>query len=69
MSDILRQLNQEKEYIVALRREFHQHPELSLQEYRTAERIEEELDKFGVSHSRVGETGVLGINRVISIIH
>ncbi|MDE5950935.1 MAG: amidohydrolase [Acetatifactor sp.] len=63
MSDILRQLNQEKEYIVALRREFHQHPELSLQEYRTAERIEEELDKFGVSHSRVGETGVLGILR------
>ncbi|MCM1118614.1 MAG: amidohydrolase [bacterium] len=65
MSDILRQLNQEKEYIIALRREFHQHPELSLQEYRTARRIEEELDRFGISHSRVGETGVLGILRGI----
>lgn len=63
MSDILEQLSQEKEYIVALRREFHQHPELSLQEFRTAERIEEELDKSGIPHSRVGETGVLGILR------
>ena len=63
MSDLLEQLNQEKDYIVALRREFHQYPELSLQEFRTAERIEEELDKSGISHSRVGETGVLGILR------
>lgn len=63
MSDILEQLKQEKDYIVALRREFHQHPELSLREFRTAERIEEELDKSGISHSRVGETGVLGILR------
>ena len=63
MSDLLEQLNQEKDYIVALRREFHQYPELSLQEFRTAKRIEEELDKFGISHSRVGETGVLGILR------
>lgn len=63
MSDILRQLDQEKEYIVALRREFHQHPELSLQEFRTARRIEEELDRSGIPHSRVGETGVLGILR------
>lgn len=59
MSDLLEQLNQEKEYIVGLRREFHQYPELSLQEFRTAKRIEEELDKSGISHSRVGETGVL----------
>lgn len=63
MSDILEQLKQEKDYIVALRREFHQHPELSLREFRTAERIEEELDKSGISHFRVGETGVLGILR------
>lgn len=63
MSDLLEQLNQEKDYIVRLRREFHQYPELSQQEFRTAKRIEEELDKFGISHSRVGETGVLGILR------
>lgn len=49
------------EYLVALRREFHQNPELGLQEHRTARRIEEELERFGVSHARVGTTGVLGI--------
>ena len=46
--------------IVSIRREFHQHPELSMQEFRTAQRIEEELDRLGIPHTRVGETGVLG---------
>lgn len=44
--------------LIALRRDFHMHPELGLQEYRTASRIEEELDKLGVEHRRIGETGV-----------
>ena len=44
--------------LTALRRDFHMHPELGLHEYRTAERIEEELDRLGVEHRRVGETGV-----------
>ena len=44
--------------LVALRRDFHMHPELGLREFRTASRIEEELDKLGVAHRRIGETGV-----------
>ena len=40
-----------------------QHPELSMQEFRTAQRIEEELDRLGIPHTRVGETGVLGTLR------
>lgn len=52
-----------KTYLVALRREFHQNPELSLAEFRTARRIEEELDRLGISHTRVGQTGVLGVLR------
>mgnify|MGYP000844622423 FL=1 len=48
------------EYVVALRRDFHQHPEISLSELRTAGRIEEELDSLGISHQRIGKTGVLG---------
>lgn len=51
----------QKEYLVSLRRKFHRHPELALHETRTAEAIERELDKFGISHSRIGKTGVLGI--------
>lgn len=57
------QLAEEKTYLTALRRDFHQHPELSLREFRTAARIEEELDRFGIPHTRVGETGVLGTLR------
>ena len=33
---------------VALRRHFHAHPELSWQEARTTDRIEEELGKLGI---------------------
>ena len=52
-----------QDHLVELRREFHRHPELSLREFRTAGRIEEELDRLGISHVRVGETGVLGTVR------
>lgn len=48
----------EKEYLIHLRRWFHSHPEPSLKEFNTALKIEEELDKIGVEHQRVGETGV-----------
>lgn len=63
MSNIKTQIEAEHDYLIALRREFHQYPELSLQEFRTASRIEEELERFGIEHTRVGETGVLGILR------
>ena len=50
-------------YVTALRRDFHRHPELSLREYRTAERIGAELTALDIPHRRVGETGVLGVLR------
>lgn len=52
---------QDQAYLVSLRRYFHQNPELSMQEYRTAQRIEEELNAVGIPTRRVGETGVLGV--------
>ncbi len=51
----------EKDYIISLRREFHKYPEVSLKEYKTAKRIEEELDKLNIPHKRIGDTGVLGV--------
>lgn len=48
----------EKEYLVSLRRHFHAHPEVSLQEFETCKKVEEELDKMGIPHRRVGETGI-----------
>lgn len=63
MLDLQEALHREKDYLIALRRDLHQHPELSLEEFRTAGRIEEELDRFGIPHIRVGDTGVLGTLR------
>ena len=54
---------EQKDYIVGMRRYFHAHPEVSLKEFKTSARIEEELDKIGVEHRRVGETGVFAFIR------
>lgn len=51
-------ITEEKDYLVKMRRYFHAHPEVSLKEYGTCRKIEEELDGFGIPHRRVGETGV-----------
>lgn len=57
------ELSAKRDELITLRREFHAYPELSLREFRTARRIEEELNRLNIPHSRVGETGVLGILR------
>lgn len=49
---------EQKEYLANMRQYFHAHPEVSLQEYHTCEKIEEELNLAGIPHRRVGETGV-----------
>ena len=48
-----------EDYIVALRRHFHKHPEVSLKEFNTIQRIREELEEIGLPYVNVGETGVL----------
>lgn len=50
----------EKAYLTDLRRHFHAHPEVSLQECETCKKIEGELDSMGIPHKRIGETGVYG---------
>lgn len=63
MSELRDQVRAEKEYLVHLRRDFHCHPELALQEKRTAEVIQRELEQLGITHTRIGATGVLGVLR------
>jgi hippurate hydrolase len=46
------------EWMVQIRRDLHQHPELSWQEMRTAERISSALESLGIEPQRVGNTGV-----------
>jgi len=47
--------------IYTYRRDFHQNPELSFQEYRTAKTISKYLDSFGITHkTNIGGTGIVG---------
>lgn len=56
-------VTEDKQNLLSLRRWFHEHPELSRQEFETAAKIEEILDGYGIEHRRVGETGVYGVIR------
>ena len=48
------------EYIIELRRYFHQHPELSLEEFETTAFIAKELDKLNISYEKSHPTGLIG---------
>ncbi len=54
-------LNQYKSYAVDMRREFHMNPEPSMKEFRTSDRIVEELEKMGIECRKAAGTGVVGI--------
>ncbi len=61
MNEILDQVNEIFPYTCALRREFHRHPELGFQEFRTAGKILSELnhcDGFSIQ-SKIAETGIV----------
>jgi len=45
--------------LIELRRDFHMHPELGFEEYRTADIVEEYLKKLGLHPRRVAKTGVV----------
>ena len=59
--NIIKEIQKISEHIYSYRRDFHQYPELSFQEYRTAETISKHLESFGIEHrTGVGKTGVVG---------
>ena len=60
MIDLFSQIKEQKIWMTELRRHFHQYPEPSSEEFKTAEKIEAELSALGIPHKRIGETGVLG---------
>ena len=48
--------------LVAIRRDLHRHPELGLEEYQTADKIENYLSKWGVEVTgRIQETSIVGL--------
>ena len=59
--NIKKEIQKISEHIYRYRRDFHQYPELSFQEYRTAETISKHLESFGIEYrTGVGKTGVVG---------
>ena len=55
---IREEIERDRDYLVSLRRYFHQHPETACEEFLTADRIEAELKAIGLEPRRVAETGV-----------
>ena len=49
--DIRKKAENIKDYIIEMRRYFHQNPELSLEEFETTKKIIEELNKMGIEVS------------------
>ncbi len=63
-SDIDRMADQIEQQVVAWRRDFHQYPELSNREFKTAEKIAAHLKSLGLEvRTGVAVTGVVGILR------
>ena len=50
--------------LTAIRRDFHAHPELGMEEHRTAEIVAQKLESWGIEvHRGIGGTGVVGVLR------
>src|SRR5919109_222138 len=60
-----REVERRLEQMVALRRDFHRHPELSFQEHRTAQIIAERLHAAGLEV----HTGLGGATAVVGLLH
>ena len=58
--DIASCVEAEESFLISLRRHFHEHPELSQQEFETMGFIEETLSQWGIKTVRVPHGGVFG---------
>lgn len=59
MKNLKEKLDNVSDYIVEMRRYFHENPELSWKEVNTSKKIREELDDFGIEYEVFKDTGVI----------
>lgn len=59
MIDIKKEAEAVSGEVIALRRYFHMHPELGMQEYETSAKVREMLEKWDIAYENCGETGVI----------
>jgi amidohydrolase len=63
-SEILASARDILPWMIEIRRDLHQHPELGLEEHRTSKKVQEILDELGIEHEDgLGGTGILGTIR------
>lgn len=61
---IIDAIRRDQDELVAIRRDLHAHPELGMEEHRTAEIVAQKLESWGIEvHRGVGKTGVVGVLR------
>lgn len=58
-SAIKEYIKNNEDRLVAFRRELHQYPEVSFQEYETTKRVVRELERLGVDYQKLDPTGVV----------
>ena len=57
-------IRRDQDALVAIRHDIHAHPELGMEEHRTAELVARKLEEWGIEvHRGVGGTGVVGVLR------
>jgi amidohydrolase len=61
MDQIRKRIIELNSELIDLRRDFHRHPELGFEEYRSAETIESYLGKLGLNTRRMTRTGVVAL--------
>jgi len=59
--EIAKQVAAARQEVIALRRDFHRHPELGLAEERTSAKVSAYLTECGLQVSRLNRTGVVGL--------
>ncbi|MFH2130303.1 MAG: M20 family metallopeptidase [bacterium] len=57
--DVIQLVAPHKQYVIDMRREFHQHPEPSWKETETSRRIKRELDSMGIPYRPAGDPGLV----------
>ncbi|MSP04827.1 MAG: amidohydrolase [Acetobacteraceae bacterium] len=64
MNDAFKHISGFHAELTEIRRDIHAHPELGLEEYRTADLVARKLEEWGIEvHRGVGGTGVVGVLR------
>lgn len=59
MVDMLEKAKEIEDYIIAFRRDLHENPELSGEEYETQKKIMKELDALGIPYKKAGNTSLI----------